>query len=339
MTKACALWRVAVAATLIASITLLVRCTDTTKAVTDHPDYRGNYEAGKSYTLKRDVLICHAGSGWPAEVPRCRLWKPNPKHRRVQEGYLPPSVEAYRKDPEAYQYTLGIATAGTRLTYQKSVHQVHESFAEGCFAYAVAQIVDGPHAGLHVDVRDISLRRQDRDSILDVDPEWLEASTASPNHPAPTSRKAIKRIGVYDSRAIAVAFAGSEIFNKWMSALREEHKKAKAAGDQERVAELEAEGAERQKLMHKQGFSTAPVDNILEQIEDRLPAIKQEAGVGGLVSKWDKDTLAKRPFAERVDVTMEMIDAFNPNDRQRKSAIEIQKHKPISLNQAENIRD
>lgn len=147
------------------------------------------------------------------------------------------------------------------------------------------------------------------------------------------------RIGVYDSRAIAVAFAGSEAFNKWMSGLKAEHQKAKATGNQKRVAELEAEGAERQKLMHKQGFSTAPVENILEQIKDRLPAIKQKAGVGLLVSKWDKDALAKHPSAESVDVTMELIDAFNPNERQRKSAIEIQKHKPIPLNQAEHIKD
>ena len=155
----------------------------------------------------------------------------------------------------------------------------------------------------------------------------------------PPRAKTKERIGVYDSRAIAVAFAGSEAFNKWMSALREEHEKAKAARDQKRVAELEAEGAERQNLMHRQAFSTEPVDNILEQIKDRLPAIKQETGVGVLVSKWDKDTLAKHSFAERVDVTMELIHAFNPNERQRKTAIEIQKHKPIPLNQAKNIKD
>ena len=107
--------------------------------------------------------------------------------------------------------------------------------------------------------------------------------------------KTTERIGVYDSRAIVVAFAGSTTFNKWLSGLKAEHEKAKAAGDQKRVAELEAEGKERQKLMHKQGFSTAPVDNILEHIKGRLPAIKEKAGVGVLVSKWDKDTLAKHP--------------------------------------------
>ena len=164
----------------------------------------------------------------------------------------------------------------------------------------------------------------------------LTGCGAESERPQPNTKE---RIGVYDSRAIAVAFAGSEAFNGWMSELQAEHQRAKVAGDQKRVAELEAEGAERQKLMHEQGFSTAPVDNILEHIKGRLRAIKEKAGVGVLVSKWDKGTLAKHSSAECVDVTMELIDAFNPTEKQRKSAIEIQKHKPISSNQAENIKD
>ena len=124
-----------------------------------------------------------------------------------------------------------------------------------------------------------------------------------------------------------------------MGDLKAEKDKAKAAGDQKRIAEIEAEGATRQKLMHKQGFSTAPVDNILEQIKDRLPAIKEKAGVNALVSKWDKAGLAKYKDAELVDVTMALVDAFNPSDRQHKSAIGIQKYDPIPLKQAENIKD
>lgn len=91
--------------------------------------------------------------------------------------------------------------------------------------------------------------------------------------------------------------------------------------------------------MHIQGFSTAPVDNILDHIKDRLSAIKEKAGVTALVSKWDKAGLAKYKDAELVDVTMALVDAFNPSDRQRKSASEIQKNDPIPLEQAENIRD
>lgn len=168
------------------------------------------------------------------------------------------------------------------------------------------------------------------------------AQTASPESAGSSALQTgekRKRIGVYDSRAVAVAFAGSEAFNVWMSGLKAEHREAKAAGDQKRVAELEAEGAQRQKLMHKQGFSTAPVDNILEHIRDRLPDARKKAGVGLLVSKWDKQTLAKYPHAERVDVTMALVDAFNPSERQRRSAIEIQKHRPISLEEAGRIDD
>ena len=51
------------------------------------------------------------------------------------------------------------------------------------------------------------------------------------NEPTRPSEKTTYRIGVYDSRAIAVAFAGSEHFNQWMSGLYAEYKKAKAAGE------------------------------------------------------------------------------------------------------------
>lgn len=148
-----------------------------------------------------------------------------------------------------------------------------------------------------------------------------------------------ERVGVYDSRAVAVAYCGSTLHNKSMSTLMAEFEKAKAAGDRKRIAELKAEGAAGQKLMHMQGFSTASVDDILDRIKERLPAIKEQAGVTALVSKWDKPGLAKYKDAEVVDVTMALVDAFSPNDRQRKSAIEIQNHDPIPLEQAEKIKD
>ena len=47
-------------------------------------------------------------------------------------------------------------------------------------------------------------------------------------------------VGVYDSRAIAIAFVGSPAYNatdgKRLAAMRAEYEKAKAAGDEERMA-------------------------------------------------------------------------------------------------------
>lgn len=165
------------------------------------------------------------------------------------------------------------------------------------------------------------------------------AGSARTEEASGKSTAAKVRIGTYDSRSIAIAFTGSEAFNKWMGNLKSEKDKAKAAGNQKRIAELKAEGAARQKLMHTQGFSTAPVDNILDHINDRLPAIKEKAGVTALVSKWDRAGLAKYKDAELVDVTMALVDTFNPSERQRASAVEIQKHDPIPLEQAEKIND
>jgi hypothetical protein len=56
----------------------------------------------------------------------------------------------------------------------------------------------------------------------------LADSVGEPMRPG---EKTTYRIGVYDPRAIAVAFAGSEHFNQWMSGLYAEYKKAKAAGE------------------------------------------------------------------------------------------------------------
>lgn len=154
-----------------------------------------------------------------------------------------------------------------------------------------------------------------------------------------TDQNAVDRIGVYDSRSIAVAWAGTETHNTLLKSLQAEWQQAKAAGDQKRVEEVEAEAEAQQRLLHMQAFSTAPVDDILAYIEDSLPQIQQEASVTMLVSKWDSETLAKYPSAELVDVTMVLVDALQPNERQRQHAIGIQTQDPIPLEEAEKIQD
>lgn len=153
------------------------------------------------------------------------------------------------------------------------------------------------------------------------------------------SPKARERIGVYDSRAVAVAFAGSAIQAEQLKDLRAAHQKAKDAGDSREVARLEARGKAWQQKAYQQGFSTAPVDDLLAHITNALPAIQKAAAATALVSKWDEAGLRKHAGAETVDVTMALVEAFHPNERQQKHAIEIQKRKPISLKQASRIKD
>lgn len=168
----------------------------------------------------------------------------------------------------------------------------------------------------------------------------LLATTAMAGETTAPQAEVKLRVGVYDSRAIAIAFIGSPAYKasagRKMDEMMAERVKAKAEGNQKRVAEIDAWGRAQQVALHKQGFSTAPVDEMLVHIKDQIPEIARTAGVGPIVSKWDKETLAKYKSAERVDVTMALVDAFKPSDQQRETALAIQQHAPVSLEQAAN---
>lgn len=138
-------------------------------------------------------------------------------------------------------------------------------------------------------------------------------------------------IGVYDSRAIAVAYAGSVFQQKILTELKEKHRKAKDAGDSAEVRRLETLGKDAQATLHKQGFGTAPVDDLLAHIAGELPRVRAVAGVTNFVSKWNQPELDRHKGARHIDVTMPLVDAFRPSATQRRRAIEIQSKPPVKM--------
>jgi hypothetical protein len=155
--------------------------------------------------------------------------------------------------------------------------------------------------------------------------------------PSTKPAKAKLRVGTFDSRAIVIAYAHSAEFNQQIKKLKEERDKAKADGDEKKAKELEEQGKSKQQMFHMQGFSTAPVNDILEHIKDKVPAIAREAGVDLIVSKWE--IVYQSPDAEFVDITDLMIKPFNPGERASNIVKELQKHPPIPLEEAMNIND
>lgn len=160
----------------------------------------------------------------------------------------------------------------------------------------------------------------------------LWATAAQPAEPVTKPADAKVRVGVYDSRAVLMAFVDSDAWKnsigKELAENRAAYDKAKAKGDKKRPAELDAWGNAVQVRLHRQSFGTVPVDDILKHIEDKLPQIAKAAGVGPIVSRWDTTKLAKYKSAEQVDITMALVDAFRPTKEQRQKAIDIQKQKP-----------
>lgn len=152
-----------------------------------------------------------------------------------------------------------------------------------------------------------------------------------------------EKVGVYDSRSIAIAFVNSPSWKESVQPIQDSkhqaYSQAVKDGDTQAIEELKAWGQAQQTKLHTQAFSTESVDEMLALIADRLPLIQQQVGVTRLVSMWDIDALTSVDAKEQVDVTMLLIDALEPTTTQRKAAIEIQQHTPISLAQARQIRD
>ncbi len=152
---------------------------------------------------------------------------------------------------------------------------------------------------------------------------WLGVGSARPQATAAATTK----IGVFDSRAVALAYWRSADGMRELNALHEEYAKAKSANDEKRIKELEQEGPWRQVRMHQQVFSTATAATIVAKVSDKLPAIAQQAGVSAIVSKWEVPY--KDASVETVDVTMAMVKLFVPDAQTSKIIEQMSAQPPI----------
>jgi len=136
---------------------------------------------------------------------------------------------------------------------------------------------------------------------------------------------AVVRIGVYDSRAVAVAWAGSE-FNP-MHEKMQEFAAAKAANDTPKVAALEAWGQTQQRLMHLQGFGRVPVGDLLVPVQDQLRQLMIDRGLAAVTMHCDQVS----DQVELVDVTMDIVGLYNPSPRTIQWASELREKQPLPL--------
>lgn len=133
------------------------------------------------------------------------------------------------------------------------------------------------------------------------------------------------RVGVYDNRAIALAYFGSEhnIFLK----KRAEHHEAQAAGDTTRAKELTAWVDRFQRQIHFQGFCRVPVDDLLLVVKDKLAEVAKSAGVDFI--GWYPDYVGAE--VETVDITDELVALFNPTEDKLKQIESLKDVEPTAL--------
>jgi hypothetical protein len=144
---------------------------------------------------------------------------------------------------------------------------------------------------------------------------WLAMTGSQDPAVAPEQPRVV--VGTFDSRAVLTAWVRSAAFADYLKAQKSDigraTERAKAAGDRQLAADLEALGPAMQERVHRQGFGTAPIDDVLARIEGALPGIAAAAGVDVIVSKW---TLAYRSGQARfVDVTDRLVAQFEPDEK------------------------
>lgn len=165
---------------------------------------------------------------------------------------------------------------------------------------------------------------------------WLSHAAARAAEPVSSS---VDRVGVYDSRIVSFAHFWSAAEREKRDALVASAKSAKAAGEVARRDELVRQIVDMQKRSHLQVFSTAPADEAMAALKEKLPAVQRELGVGRLISKWDETALRDVPAARRVDATDRLVREFDPDAKRQKTIDEMKKVKPLPLDEATQLAE
>ena len=135
------------------------------------------------------------------------------------------------------------------------------------------------------------------------------------------------RVGVYDSRAVALAYGRSGEFEAHIAKLKADHAEATAAGDTARVKELDAEGPWLQERMHMQVFSNLPIDDILEGRDEMIARVAQSTGVDVIVPSvaWSGEAV------EIVDVTEAFAAQFGADEQTLEMVRQMKDVEPVEL--------
>ena len=132
------------------------------------------------------------------------------------------------------------------------------------------------------------------------------------------------RIGTYDSPSLVVAYYRSDVWAKQLNAKTAERDQARAAGDTQKVMELEKWGKEHQEFTHKQLAGEAPLTNILDELKPAMSEIATATHVAAIVP----DLLYSTPKIEVVDLTDELIARFHPDQKTLSIIAELRKKQP-----------
>ncbi len=137
------------------------------------------------------------------------------------------------------------------------------------------------------------------------------------------------RIGVYDSRSIAIAYGNSNEMKEFIGSLRADLAKAKDAKDENKAKEIELKGRTAQVLGHLQAFSIGSVAEILAKHNPEIDQIAKDMKLEAIVAKHELMCLGAG--AETVDLTSRLVQIFKPGAQAMKWIEGVPAQKPLPM--------
>jgi len=139
----------------------------------------------------------------------------------------------------------------------------------------------------------------------------------------PVSAQTI-RVGTFNKGAIVVAFVRSRLWaDTVLNPKRAELEKAKQAGDQKKIDELNPWFGARQEQVHQQLAGERPIDDIIAALAPAFTEIAKKAGVALIAV----DVPYAGPNVETVDVMEQIMDWLKSDETTRKIVHEVMQQK------------
>ena len=133
------------------------------------------------------------------------------------------------------------------------------------------------------------------------------------------------RIGVFNTRAVALAYGRSKMFS--VDKMISEAKEAKARGDEKKSQKLEAQLKMLQDKVHWQVFYDGNIDDILTYVRPHYADIAKNAGACAITEQ----AVYNSKDVELVDVTELMAEQFSPDEKTLKIMKDLMKKPPLSF--------
>lgn len=135
------------------------------------------------------------------------------------------------------------------------------------------------------------------------------------------------RVGVFDTRAVALAYSRSE-WSRDKAILDQQHQ-ANDAVDQAGEQKLKTAAAWTRMKLQRQVFGRARVDDALAPVLEQLPAIAKAAGVRAITS----DLVFADKTMEQVDITEQLVALYHPDAKTRKIINDMKGKPPLTEEQ------